>query len=379
VLRLGEDAATIQGQLAAIHRELRRELPGIARVAVAIYDPPTDTLKTFVHSTEGAPPFNHHAEKLSNVPALAALAGSGGDRIISDLAAGANGATSWYRQRLLAAGFRSSYATPFFDHGRLHGFVFFDALHTGYFTPPRMRHVLLCAHLVALLVMDSLRRASVLRSAVAVAKHFGNRRDGETGAHLDRMAHYSRLIAEVLAVDGSFDDEFVEFVFLFAPLHDIGKIAIPDEILLKRGRLSPAEFETMKRHVSEGAGMIETIVDSFGVGSAQHVAVLRNIVRYHHEWFDGSGYLTGLSGDAIPLEARIVSVADVFDALTSERPYKTAQTNAEAAAHLRAHAGRQFDPACVAALLDHPDAIVTIQRKFAARAGFHEAYQEGGL
>ena len=221
------EAQTIEEQLRTLHAQLRAELPGIARVAVAVYDAATDALKTFVHSTDGTSPFTHYVEKLANVPALAELARARRDRIIGDLADDLW--TSSHRRALIDHGFRSSYTTPFYDRGKLFGFVFFDCFERGYFTPPRMRHVELYAHLVALLVIDALRRASVLRSAVAVARHFGNRRDEETGAHLDRMAYYSRLVADVLAPRFGFDDEFIEFVFLFAPLHDIGKIAIPDD------------------------------------------------------------------------------------------------------------------------------------------------------
>ena len=135
----------------------------------------------------------------------------------------------------------------------------------------------------------------------------------------------------------------------------------------------------MKSHVAEGVSMIEAIVDSFGIGTAQHVDVLRNIVRFHHEWYDGSGYLQGLAGEAIPIEARIVAVADVFDALTTERPYKTAQSNTEAFAFLEEQAGGHFDPVCVEAMVAHRADVETIQRQFRAEAGFHEAYDINGL
>jgi response regulator RpfG family c-di-GMP phosphodiesterase len=213
----------------------------------------------------------------------------------------------------------------------------------------------------------------VLRSAVVVAKHMGNRRDGGTGAHLERMAHYSRLVAEQLAPHCGVDDEFLEYVCLFAPLHDIGKIAIPDEILLKPGKLSAEEFLRMKRHVTEGVGIASKIIDSFGLGKAPYAQILQNIVRYHHEWYDGSGYLDGLAGTAIPIEARIISVADVFDALTSERPYQPAHPNEQAYTFLSSRAGRQFDRDCVDALLCSRAAVDDIQRSFANPKSLPEA------
>lgn len=364
---------SVEERLRDIHEELRRELDGVHRLAVAIYEPTSDELRTFVHSTDGSVPFGPLTRRLESLPSLARLAERGDDRVIADindLPVSGEPAIG-----LRAHGFRSSYTTPFYDRGRLFGFIFFDSYLPGYFDGSRLRHVTLYAHLVALMMIDALRPVYVLRSAVDVARAFGHFRDRETGAHLDRMAHYARLIAQALARNGTVNDEFVEFVFIFAPLHDIGKIAVADQILLKPGRLSPAEFEMMKRHVSEGVKMVETIVASFGIDAAHHVDILRNIVRYHHEWYDGSGYLAGLAGEAIPIEARIVSVADVFDALTTRRPYKDPLSNSDACAFLNRSINRQFDPACVAAMIASGDAIAAIQDRFQAKAGVHEAYR----
>lgn len=197
----------------------------------------------------------------------------------------------------------------------------------------------------------------------------------ETGTHLDRMARYSRLIAKSLADAGwGINDEFVEFVFLYAPLHDVGKIAVPDRILLKPGKLSADEYAVMKTHVSAGMDIVESIASGFHVGMGQHVDVLRNIVRFHHEAFDGNGYLSGRKGEDIPLEARIVAVADVFDALTTVRCYKDAWTNEAAFRLLTELAGRQFDPHCVEALTAHADKVPAIQEQFRSDNAFHEGY-----
>ena len=127
---------------------------------------------------------------------------------------------------------------------------------------------------------------SALRSAIDIARTMSRTHSDETGSHLDRMAHYARLIAKTLADRDPYDaidDEFVEFVFLYAPLHDVGKIAIPDSILLKPSKLSDSEFAVMKTHVQAGMSIVESIASGFHVGASQHVAVLRNIVRFHHE------------------------------------------------------------------------------------------------
>ncbi len=372
------DTDSIQRQLQDIHASLKSVLPGIGRVAVAIYDEQTDLLKTFVHSTDGEPPFSHYEAKLANVPSLCELARSTDVRIIDKLRSDGEH-PSWHVSRLVETGYRSSYTTPFYDHGRFFGFLFFDSREPDYFCQSAVQHLTLYSHLISLLIINEVSRVSALRSAIDVARKITRTRSEETGSHLDRMARYARLIAKTLAdrspID-NIDDEFVEFVFLYAPLHDVGKIAIPDRILLKPGKLTEEEFNIMKRHVDAGMAIVESIANGFNVGSALHVEVLRNIVRYHHEAYDGSGYLAGCRGEDIPLEARIVTVADVFDALTTRRCYKTAWTNNQAFALLDELAGKRFDPDCVAALTAHREQIVTIQAQFENNNIFHEAYTE---
>jgi HD-GYP domain-containing protein (c-di-GMP phosphodiesterase class II) len=369
---------SIQSQLQEIHRNLKAELPGIGRIAVAIYDGQTDILKTFVHSSEGEPPFSHYEAKLEHVPSLRDLADSQTFRIIDDLRTRADSDSS-HIHRLLSQGYRSSYTTAFYDRGRLFGFLFFDSREPSYFSNSVIRHLSVYSHLISLLIIHEVSRVGAIRSAIDVARKMSRAHNEETGSHLDRMARYSRIIAQALADEHpayEINDEFVEFVFLYAPLHDVGKIAIPEHILLKPGRLSAEEYEVMKKHVAAGMEIVESIASGFQVGPGQHVGVLRNIVRYHHEAYDGSGYLSGRSGKDIPLEARIVTVADVFDALTTQRCYKTAWSNDTAFALLRKLAGRRFDPDCVEALFANRAKVEYVQRRFLSNNVFHEAYLE---
>ena len=371
------DTVSIQGQLQDIHDSLKADLPSITRVAVAIYDEQTDILKTFVHSTDGESPFSHYEARLEEVPSLRNLANRGSGRIIDNLRPWETGraGSSEHVRRLLETGYRSTYTVPFYDHGAFFGFVFFDSREPGYFSPSVVRHLSVYAHLISLLIVNEVSRVSALRSAILVARKMSHTHNEETGAHLDRMARYARLIAKSLADgDPDIDDEFVEFIFLYAPLHDVGKIAVPDHILLKPAKLSAEEFAIMKTHVAAGMDIVESIASGFHVSSGQHVDVLRNIVRFHHESYDGSGYLSGRSGTDIPLEARIVTVADVFDALTTERCYKTAWSNDAAFDLLADLAGRRFDPDCVRALIANSATVCTIQAQFRSSNTFHEAY-----
>lgn len=378
---------SVQAQLEGVHDQLQAELPGIVRIGVAVYDQRSDILQTFIHSTKGEAPFALYEAKLSEVPSLAILARDRCERIVDDLDALADkaeahgAAPSQHTRRLLEHRYRSSYTKPFYDHGELFGFLFYDSDRRGYFCEGVIRHLSIYSHLISLLIIRSVSSARVVRSAVDIARQWSHLRDEETGAHLDRMSRYARLIARKLAVSRKLNDEFIEFVFLFAPLHDIGKIAVPDRILLKAGRLTAEEFEIMKGHVTKGVAMVDTMAKQFAFGGAAHMDIMHNIVCYHHEAVDGSGYLAGLKGEAIPLEARIVTVADVFDALTTKRPYKEAWSDDEAFAFLASLAGKKLDADCVAALAGARREVEAIKEHFRNAdngfAGFHEAYLEG--
>lgn len=178
-------------------------------------------------------------------------------------------------------------------------------------------------------------------------------RDPETGAHILRMAHYSQLIAKVLGLPVAEQD----LILQAAPMHDIGKVGIADNILLKPGRLTPDEFEQMKKHAVYG---YEILADS----SSEILKAAAVIALAHHEKFDGSGYPNQLKGHDIPLYGRIVAVADVFDALTSARPYKAPWILEAAAQYIRDQSGLHFDPVCVEAFLDHWDEVLQIRERF---------------
>lgn len=178
-------------------------------------------------------------------------------------------------------------------------------------------------------------------------------RDPETGAHILRMAHFSQIIARELGLSEA--DQYL--LLEAAPMHDIGKVGIADKILLKPGRLDTDEFEIMKRHAVIGYDLLK--------GSSSRVLQIgAEIALGHHEKFDGSGYPSGLRGDDIPIFCRIVAVADVFDALTSERPYKKAWEVEAAVDYLKAGAGSHFDPSCIDAFFKTWDDVLAIRERF---------------
>ena len=181
-------------------------------------------------------------------------------------------------------------------------------------------------------------------------------KDNETGLHVIRMSHYSR----VLALAAGFSEAQAEELLNAAPMHDVGKIGIPDAVLRKPGKLDGEEWEVMKQHAQIGADII-------GEHPSGLLRMAREIALNHHEKWDGSGYPRGIGGAEIPVEARIIAIADVFDALTSERPYKKAWSVEEAVQLLREQSGRHFDPELVELFLCQLPAILEIKERWAER------------
>ena len=354
---------SISDKIGSIHKAVRRRYDFIDRIAVAIYDPKTDMLKTFSHSSGGGNPLSRYQAKLADSRSLTEIHKTRRPRLINDL-------TSFtppdreHSRRIIAQGYRASYTMPMYMSGIFFGFVFFDSQRENSLNPEVVHYLNLFGHLVSLTIINDLMTIKTMLSTVKAARDITAYRDMETGAHLDRMSHYARLIALEMADRHGFDDEFIEYVFMFSPLHDIGKIGVPDTILRKADRLSPEEFKRMKDHTIKGREIIDAILKDFGLDNFRHIEMMRNITEFHHEHVDGNGYPRGLKGDAIPVEARIISAADIFDALTSQRPYKAAWTNEEAFDNLRRIAGSQLDRACVEALIKNADEILKIQARF---------------
>ena len=204
----------------------------------------------------------------------------------------------------------------------------------------------------------SLVRAEVLRQtrlnivqALGMAAEY---KDNETGLHVIRMSHFSRIIA----LEAGFSPDEAEELLHAAPMHDVGKIGIPDAILQKPGKLDENEWLIMQKHPEIGAQII-------GEHNASMLQMARRIALGHNEKWDGSGYPAGLAGDDIPIEARIVAIADVFDALTSVRPYKKAWTVEDAVALIREQSGRHFDPQLVECFIRRLDEINQIRERWA--------------
>lgn len=346
-----------------IHRVARQHSDFIHRIGVAIYDVKADLLKTFAQSSGGENPLPNYQSKLSEAKSLYRISLDRKPRLINDLTVFSSSGQE-HTKRINAHGYRSSYTVPMYQNEQLTGFVFFNSSIPNSFQKDSLSYLDMIARLISLLISVELNQVQTLQGALKTATCFSSHKDPETGAHLERMARFSRLIASKIAGSHGLNDELVEAIFWFSPMHDVGKIAIPDLIIRKPASLTSDEFEVMKTHTTRGREIVNTMMRNFNLEHSNFVSMIGNIAEYHHENIDGSGYPKGLRGDEIPIEARIVAVADVFDALTSQRSYKPAWSNEDAFEELRKLSAWKLDAKCVDILIESQESIVEIQRLF---------------
>jgi response regulator RpfG family c-di-GMP phosphodiesterase len=248
------------------------------------------------------------------------------------------------------------------------GVVEFASLTPGAFTPEKSA---LCSMVVDQMAysLENMRlvgelsrtRDAVIRGMALLAEI----RDPNIGGHLNRICAYAGHLARRLSGLSGYhevNEDFIDAIARSAALHDVGKVGIPDAILLKPGRLTPAEYEVMKTHTTMGAELLRGLMDDFG--DYPLIAMGAEVALAHHEWWDGTGYPRGIAGREIPLSARIVSIADVYDALTSRRIYKEPWSLEDTVRALRDKAGLQHDPELVDVFLSEPEALVAIRDRY---------------
>jgi HD-GYP domain-containing protein (c-di-GMP phosphodiesterase class II) len=247
----------------------------------------------------------------------------------------------------------------------LGGFIFFNSYQTGCFDETSIETLDVFSHLISEIVAHELGNIKALLSAVKTVYETLHLPDPETGPHLERVSRFCRIIAKELALHGKYDftDEDVERISLFSRQYDIGKIELPGSVLSKKDSPDAKDQVIIKPHTIKSLELINSMIDTLGVGSLEGIDVLRSIALYHSEKIDGPGP-SRLKGNEIRIEARIVAVADIFDAMTSHRPYKQAWSNQEAFATLQRLSRSDVDQDCVEALIKNQGEIEQIQLSF---------------
>jgi HD-GYP domain-containing protein (c-di-GMP phosphodiesterase class II) len=259
-----------------------------------------------------------------------------------------------FAARLAEDGRRSALFFPLSVEGDWSAMVAFAVSTRDAYTPEHLELLGNIAVQVAHGFEKTVVTENLVITAVAGLAKLAESRDLDTGDHLTRMARYSALIAEELGREGPYtarvNADLVRDIFRFAPRHDIGKVGIPDSILLKPGKLGSEEWHEMRRHPIIGGEVLRRCEMQMNAVGHSMFQIAIEIAECHHENFNGTGYPSGLSGEDIPLSARVVTAADVFDALTSRRPYKEAWSVEQALILFREDEGQQFDPVVVAAM-----------------------------
>lgn len=360
--------ATYQEKLSVVHNVLKKRCPGIARISIALYDKQTHSLKTFIASPATESPLKNYEIALNVASSLNEIARNATPRIVNDLRIYEDH-DSLHSRAIVGHGFASSYTHPMYHNKELTGFVFLNSFHNRYFRDRVLEQIEIFVHLLAAMILTDLSATRALVAAMRTSISIMQKHDLETASHLERISRYARLIARCLAKTGleRLDDEQIEQIALFSPLHDIGKIGISDKILQKRGKLNQEEREVMNTHTVLGRQIIDDLISNFGFEQIPYIEYLRHIAEEHHEAMDGSGYPRGLCGLQISLEARIIAVSDIFDALTTLRPYKDPWSNEHAFAMLQLLAIDKLDKNCVDSLLECSAEVVQIQEQFAEK------------
>jgi len=298
---------------------------------------------------------------------LARIIKTGEPRVINDLPVYIKKPKTIYNKIILEAGINSSITFPLKLYNKPVGIIFFSSVYKNIYNKHHISFLKILSNSMAISLYKNLYIDELLYTQVLTLAKLAEARDEDTGMHLERMKKYSLTIAELLYKDNIFPElsiKLIKDIEKFSPLHDIGKVGIRDSILLKPGKLTESEFKEMQTHVEYGAKVLIAAEQNMCKFNKSIFKVGIDIVLGHHEKWDGTGYPNQKKGDDIPLSARIVAVADVFDALTSKRPYKKAFSFEYAFEVIIQGKAKHFDPRIVNCLIKHKEEIYHMFNKF---------------
>ncbi len=330
------------------------------RIGIAILSSDRKKIRALSARSDRAVSLKKNYEAILESTSLEEIIESGEPRIINDLEAYyLENPDSDSTHLMLKEGMYSSVTLPLNVRENCVGVVFFSSELKKAYTSEHTGFLKTIALSLAAAFDQSFLSDQLVVSTIEGFSKLVESKDSDTGNHIERMQRYSVMLAEMTAAKGYYadqiDEAFIKQIEDFSPLHDIGKVSIPDYVLMKPGKLTTEEFELMKEHTHVGADILRKMNDRIEGENRAFYKVGIEIVRHHHEKFDGTGYPDGLSGHAIPLSARIVAVADVLDAITSKRPYKNAFGMETSRRIMVEGRGKHFDPLLIDVLLENWD------------------------
>ncbi|HDY7431187.1 TPA: HD domain-containing protein [Vibrio vulnificus] len=355
-------ANSLNEQLESIRDRMRIHEPSIDRISFALFDEDDNQLKTYADSSGLYPELAHFSAYLDELPMLQRCVEEQSHRIVADLN---SLACSKHVVSLLHAGYRSSAAIPCFEKDKFVGFLFLNSREVDAFDEGLIDKLQPYIDMVKFTIVSEYQIVHAIADCAERTQALFPVYHKDSCAHKERMSHYTRIIAHDMAAEWSLDDETIEHLSLFARFHDLGKVRLDIELVCKTDTLDAQERNTMRNHVENGIEIMDRILESLGNPHHPSITLLQQIMAYHHEFLDGSGYPFGLKGEEIPPAARIVSVANVFDALTTHRPYRQAWSVTHALLELEKMviAGK-LDRCCVNALREHQEELRDVVARF---------------
>lgn len=356
---------SVQSKITELRAELKKSYAFINRLAVALYNPERNVLHTYAYDEDNPSNIYNYEASFKACRSLVKLAEHNQERVVNNLRTWDKGYNQRHTELIKKAGFYSSFTMPLIINGELLGFCFANSYRKDVFSEEAVRQLKLISSVLALTLHYDLSRVKALQSTVKTMSLFCEYKDPETAEHLQRMSRYALLIAKGVADKFKLIDTEIRYIYLYSALHDIGKVSIPDNILFKPSRLTESEFTKMKEHPINGEALVKRLIELYHFEDMPHIQILLDIIRCHHEKNDGSGYPDGLKACDIPVAAKIVMVADIFDALTSHRPYKPAWSNEVAFSELLSMCDQQLDRDCVNVLINNKQTLRYIQEEFA--------------
>jgi len=356
---------TLNKQLVEVLKQVKSELPQIERLSFVLYDHDTSLLKTYADSSHSYEDTFHRYEcTLDKLPSLKECADNHCNRKISDFDHELEHPTT-HNQWLKKQGFKSSYASPTYLNNKLIGFIFINANRPDFFENDVCEYLFPYIHLVQ-------QAATWEYEIINTIFHAANSIIGRQPRHVlqlknhqKRMHYYSTVIANSVSSIYKLNDEDVENIILFSRFHDIGKLSLSSNLLQKNSELTHVEKEKIRQHIEKGITIIDDIISKNGCYYHASLNILKNIISFHQEKLNGTGYPYGLKENNVPISARIINVANIFDALTSHRPYKQACSVPFALLELEKMVSQgEIDKHCVNALRQNQVFLSKIIQRF---------------